>query len=141
MDSNNKKKPQYGWFSEKARIQNGYLLYKSAADNSEVMVTEITDTPDKAMGAWSDMTCVGELGDLISSHRVRSIDGTELRMKDYRIEDKKTKKFNFYVCALCYSPLALKICSGCGIARYCSRECQKIHWRLCHKNGCSQNKK
>jgi len=30
----------------------------------------------------------------------------------------------------------LKKCSGCGIALYCSRECQKISWKAAHKYSC-----
>ena len=28
---------------------------------------------------------------------------------------------------------ALKKCGGCGIAAYCSRECQKKDWKVLHK--------
>ena len=31
----------------------------------------------------------------------------------------------------------LKRCSRCHIALYCSRECQKAHWKLGHKTHCS----
>jgi hypothetical protein len=30
-----------------------------------------------------------------------------------------------------------KICAGCCTSRYCSRECQKVHWKL-HKHVCRQ---
>merc|ERR1712228_1025698 len=29
----------------------------------------------------------------------------------------------------------LKVCKGCGKSVYCSRQCQKRHWKI-HKNGC-----
>ena len=31
----------------------------------------------------------------------------------------------------------LKVCSGCKMVRYCSRECQKEHWRAGHKRECA----
>ena len=30
----------------------------------------------------------------------------------------------------------LKSCTRCGLARYCSRECQKAHWKAGHKAEC-----
>ena len=27
------------------------------------------------------------------------------------------------------------VCSGCGVARYCSEECQRLHWP-CHQEEC-----
>jgi tetratricopeptide (TPR) repeat protein len=42
--------------------------------------------------------------------------------------------------AICLNPtcykLGLHTCSLCGWARYCSKECQKFHWKS-HKKGCS----
>lgn len=32
----------------------------------------------------------------------------------------------------------LQKCQGCSFARYCSRECQRLHWRGCHKQACVQ---
>jgi len=34
----------------------------------------------------------------------------------------------------------LKACSGCGVTRYCSRECQIEHWKVGHKKVCKQLK-
>lgn len=30
----------------------------------------------------------------------------------------------------------LKLCRACRIVRYCSRKCQKIHWKAQHKKQC-----
>ncbi|RPA81758.1 hypothetical protein BJ508DRAFT_306363 [Ascobolus immersus RN42] len=35
----------------------------------------------------------------------------------------------------------LKKCSGCGDAWYCSKECQKVDWRIAHKNICKAKPK
>jgi hypothetical protein len=32
--------------------------------------------------------------------------------------------------------LRLQLCSGCNTARYCSRACQRLAWRACHKGAC-----
>ncbi|VDC04751.1 unnamed protein product [Peniophora sp. CBMAI 1063] len=33
-------------------------------------------------------------------------------------------------------PTTLRACSGCGVARYCSRECQRKDWKTGHKIDC-----
>lgn len=33
---------------------------------------------------------------------------------------------------------ATKICSGCDVISYCSKDCQTAHWRLAHKAECKQ---
>jgi hypothetical protein len=30
----------------------------------------------------------------------------------------------------------LQRCAGCGLIRYCSRECQKAHWKVQHRHEC-----
>lgn len=30
----------------------------------------------------------------------------------------------------------LKVCSKCKKAAYCSKECQKFHWKRAHKTDC-----
>ena len=30
-------------------------------------------------------------------------------------------------------------CSACKLAKYCSKECQKKSWKMCHKNLCNQS--
>ena len=42
------------------------------------------------------------------------------------------------VCALCQRQ-ANKTCSRCGIATYCSRDCQTTHWKV-HKKTCKPTK-
>lgn len=32
--------------------------------------------------------------------------------------------------------LKFRYCGACRIARYCSEECQKEHWKKCHKDSC-----
>ncbi len=30
----------------------------------------------------------------------------------------------------------LQKCAGCEVATYCSKDCQRLHWRAGHKNNC-----
>jgi len=32
----------------------------------------------------------------------------------------------------------MSACSGCGFVRYCSTECQRVHWRAGHRNDCNR---
>ncbi|CAH8383842.1 unnamed protein product [Eruca vesicaria subsp. sativa] len=41
----------------------------------------------------------------------------------------------FHVCARCFNPAKTR-CSRCKSVRYCSGQCQIIHWRLAHKDEC-----
>jgi hypothetical protein len=35
------------------------------------------------------------------------------------------------------SPGATLLCGGCMAVRYCSRECQKVHWKA-HRKACKE---
>ncbi|KAK6974577.1 hypothetical protein R3P38DRAFT_2668309 [Favolaschia claudopus] len=39
-------------------------------------------------------------------------------------------------CAEAKAKSALKVCGGCKISRYCSRECQAVDWRDAHRQVC-----
>ncbi|RDX42291.1 hypothetical protein OH76DRAFT_135689 [Lentinus brumalis] len=41
-------------------------------------------------------------------------------------------------CANCGSPSDLKACGACGQRYYCSKTCQKAHWKDRHKNECKR---
>ena len=47
-------------------------------------------------------------------------------------EEKSTKD---KICVACQMNDAVKVCSRCHCTRYCSRDCQKTHWK-CHKKYC-----
>ncbi|PNH06219.1 hypothetical protein TSOC_007431 [Tetrabaena socialis] len=34
--------------------------------------------------------------------------------------------------------LPLRVCGGCGVARYCSGQCQKAHWAQGHRRACAR---
>jgi len=70
--------------------------------------------------------------------RLNSINGsTKKKMKPKKIRTK----------GRCNNPFCLKVekhekqfqfCSGCRICKYCSRKCQKIHWKNGHKESCKK---
>ena len=41
-------------------------------------------------------------------------------------------------CPLCFAPASLK-CGKCKSVFYCGAECQKKHWKKCHKKACEPN--
>ena len=41
-------------------------------------------------------------------------------------------------CAQCHKTAELKTCSSCQIVSYCSKECQRAHWRSGHKADCKK---
>mmetsp|Transcript_13360 Transcript_13360/g.28786 ORF Transcript_13360/g.28786 Transcript_13360/m.28786 type:complete len:393 (+) Transcript_13360:1239-2417(+) len=45
---------------------------------------------------------------------------------------------NSLPCKATLSPASAKQCSGCKIARYCSKDCQKEDWKRRHKQMCSE---
>lgn len=45
--------------------------------------------------------------------------------------------FGLHSCWSCRKMLYCKYCSACGNARYCSKECQKAHWKQ-HKKSCNK---
>jgi hypothetical protein len=49
------------------------------------------------------------------------------------------------LCANCVKPEAasgpkFKQCSSCAKRRYCSRECQRAHWKASHKKQCESQR-
>ena len=40
-------------------------------------------------------------------------------------------------CSLCGAPSAANSCAGCQMVSYCSRDCQKSHWKSGHRNECA----
>lgn len=42
------------------------------------------------------------------------------------------------VCVWCGTDNPTSYCNGCIIARYCSKTCQKNHWKACHHRQCAK---
>jgi hypothetical protein len=40
------------------------------------------------------------------------------------------------MCAAVQQGVEYSVCGQCGITAYCSRKCQRLHWRLSHKAEC-----
>jgi len=58
------------------------------------------------------------------------------------IKEKKYSSPHCRVCGNCYAyegsdgALKLSACSRCGLVMYCSRDCQRAHWKANHKQRC-----
>ena len=46
--------------------------------------------------------------------------------------------FRFRLCAHCKVRAAMKLCGFCKRLLYCSRECQRTHWKAGHRQACSR---
>jgi len=57
-------------------------------------------------------------------------------------KDKKDTDPSAEACSNCRAPKGspgvpkLSACSRCGLVLYCSRDCQRAHWKACHKECC-----
>jgi len=56
-------------------------------------------------------------------------------MQKAKAAKAKVAKVNEHECSNCMAP-GSSICGRCGVASYCSRECQKAHWKESHKDRC-----
>ena len=69
---------------------------------------------------------------------------TLYKQQIYNLIEDKCKNHQYYhrlVCQVCIKEQKF-ICKGCGVHRYCSKECQKIDWKyLGHKHQCQELKK
>jgi len=45
---------------------------------------------------------------------------------------------SLFTCCILYRS-TLKLCAGCKLTRYCSRDCQKQHWSVGHKKCCGHD--
>ncbi|XP_057453733.1 ubiquitin C-terminal hydrolase 15 isoform X2 [Lotus japonicus] len=55
-----------------------------------------------------------------------------------QVSQVSSSKSELHECARCSAPARTR-CSGCKSVRYCSGNCQIIHWRLIHKQECQQS--
>jgi len=57
-------------------------------------------------------------------------------------KDKKLSITNGSMCSNCSAPedsasgYKLSACSRCGLVAYCSKDCQRAHWKASHKQHC-----
>jgi ribosomal protein L37E len=59
-------------------------------------------------------------------------------MEDDNIQYESDEEDLSVACQHCGSfEVELKVCAQCGLAHYCSAECQQIDWQAYHKNECA----
>ena len=72
--------------------------------------------------------------------RVSKTTRTAMSAAATKIESKKAATNE--VCDHCFTPAGsgdaskLSVCARCGLVRYCSKNCQKAHWKANHKHHC-----
>ena len=59
----------------------------------------------------------------------------KLAMKD-PVSFFKTCGYTCIGCGIAMDISQIKYCKGCGIVIYCSRVCQRLHWKKAHKKEC-----
>jgi len=59
-------------------------------------------------------------------------------IKDETFERRSVAKCSYFKCKNVESrPLEFQLCKGCQLAAYCSRKCQKRHWKNGHSQQCT----
>jgi hypothetical protein len=66
----------------------------------------------------------------------------ELFEADPRVQRRESRRTCAYCegVASCVQP-PFQVCAGCRCVRYCSRDCQKAHWRSGHRADCRASRK
>ena len=104
-------------------------LYESLGVKALEQVIVLPDRErclDDAVGLL-DVVAWFVLGDLMSSKAINAL------TFELTVDVVTTPK----LCANCDQP-AIQKCGRCRVARYCSQECQRQHWRV-HKAACGQS--
>ncbi|KAK7335029.1 hypothetical protein VNO80_26799 [Phaseolus coccineus] len=89
------------------------------------------------LGKWSETTKKRDRINLLAHLAAEEA----LRVEEMAVADvippESASKNEHHECARCSAPARTR-CSKCKSVRYCSGNCQIIHWRLVHKQECQQ---
>lgn len=106
---------------------------------SVVFLVEDERGESTRMAVYGDRTYAAEVGDLLTvanPHHRLAMDGRRALRVDDPGQVKKTGKIE-KPCNACCEGNSRHLCGKCG-ARYCSKECQVLDWRVYgHKHVCS----
>jgi hypothetical protein len=80
------------------------------------------------------------------AHSLTSMLGQGMQQNNTNILSKEFAEAEIHKCANCGvakkgadgADIMNKTCSGCGAKAYCSRDCQKEHWKKGHKHTCAR---
>ncbi|KAJ7981952.1 Ubiquitin carboxyl-terminal hydrolase [Quillaja saponaria] len=89
------------------------------------------------LGKWSEATKKKERISLLAQLAAEEDFRAEQIAVAGFIAPVSPSKSEIQVCARCFAPARTR-CSRCKSARYCSGNCQIIHWRQIHKQECQQ---
>ncbi|XP_027341225.1 ubiquitin carboxyl-terminal hydrolase 15 isoform X2 [Abrus precatorius] len=89
------------------------------------------------LGKWSETTKKRDRINLLAQLAAEeSLRAEEMAVADV-LPPVSSSKSELHGCARCSAPARTR-CSRCKTVRYCSGNCQIIHWRLSHKQECQQ---
>ncbi|XP_061362216.1 ubiquitin carboxyl-terminal hydrolase 15 [Gastrolobium bilobum] len=90
------------------------------------------------LGKWSETSKKRDRITLLAQLAVEETVGAEeMAVPDVIIAPVSSSKSELHVCACCSAPARTR-CARCKSVRYCSGNCQIIHWRVIHKQECQQ---
>ncbi|KAJ7948861.1 Ubiquitin carboxyl-terminal hydrolase [Quillaja saponaria] len=89
------------------------------------------------LGKWSEAAKKKERISLLAQLAVEEAFRAEQMAVADVITPVSPSKSELQMCARCFAPSRTR-CSRCKSVRYCSGNCQIIHWRQIHKNECQQ---
>jgi hypothetical protein len=98
------------------------------------------ETPTDDNGRWGLVVATANKNEMcpLAFSKGLMIEGPTYWFKNKQDRDDcvtQSQKYSKF-CAVCLKT-STKRCNACGKVRYCSRECQKIHWKT-HKKQCGK---
>lgn len=97
------------------------VLVKSDIGKLIVKVSSQTATNERYMKVYPESNPI----DWSFSEKVWTL--KDIHLNSHKIPCRNCKKLN---------PEKMYMCSKCKSVKYCSKECQTTHWKVCHKFGC-----
>lgn len=111
-----------------------------SSDGFAQFATRIALTPLSAHPMVETMALNQVLGDSILSSSSSSSASSSAAEKRRQKDGKKEKDGEKEKCGCCGRVADLKACAGCGLVKYCNKDCQRQDWKG-HKVECGKGKK
>lgn len=111
-----------------------------SSDGFAQFATRIALTPLSAHPMVETMALNQVLGDSILSASSASASSSSAAEKRRQKDGKKEKDGEKEKCGCCGRVADLKACAGCGLVKYCNKDCQRQDWKG-HKVECGKGKK
>eukprot|EP01084_Bolivina_argentea_P118439 210151_1 len=109
-------------------ILSAYISRNSGVIKETISIMGLRCLNHNEWQLWEKMADVFEKNDIVSY--------TNYNWKDSR--NFVGKKLKNMLCKNCGSSINLKTCKGCMKVVYCSKKCQKCHWKNTHRVSCDR---